>query len=88
MVVATKPGLANATAWTFVVPTGRTDLSGERTVLSAQPLAIRQVTLLGANGAAARAAGALASIIGLLMGLPAMDAALRRVFAGNRSRPH
>ncbi len=68
------PGTYRGTAWLFLVFTDRATGGQSRLAVSAQPVEIEAMTLLGMGGGAARAVGGVGAVIGAVLGLPSVEA--------------
>jgi len=81
-VVLRAPGEYRGTAWSFLTIQDESSAGSRRIALGAQNVEIRSITLLGMSGEAARIAGGLSLIAGLVFGLPFIEPALRAIFKG------
>jgi hypothetical protein len=77
---------AQGTAWTFQIPAGSAVLTGDRMAISAQPVEMKNTSLLGVSGPAARASGTIATVFAAILSLPRADLWLRRLKVTRRDQ--
>ena len=76
-VVLSTPGESRGTAWSFLTTQAGAEMPATRVALGAQNVQMKGITLLGMGGEAARIAGGLSLIGGLVLGLPFVEPAAR-----------
>ncbi len=76
-VVSAATGTSHGTVWLVLVFTDKLTGEQSRTAISAQPIDLESVTLLGLGGTAARVAGGLGLVVGGVLALPFTDDVIR-----------